>query len=211
MYASYHPYPFDLNMFYYSFGELALLFPNTDIDMVMYGSSAYKIVQRAKPPAIAARQYVYEFSAPKECGSGSIRIQLYDESEIWDGPHISSYEMIPDALIALNAGISTFGTWRSVFETSRLRTIPFAVTDHSRLCLAQDKFTYKSWLEIMRAVVQGPSGIVGTELTQLLVKSLDYEPSVAINPFMRPGNMVLMTNQAPHAINGFSCIVTPRF
>jgi hypothetical protein len=112
MYALYRPPPFDINLPDHSFGELALLFPNTDIDIVMFGSSAYNVTRQARPSAIAAQKYAYEFRAPEQCGSGSIRIQLYKESAIWDPIDILPRKMIPDALIGLNAGMSTFATWR---------------------------------------------------------------------------------------------------
>jgi hypothetical protein len=69
MYALYHPPPFNINLPDHSFGELALLFPNTDINIVMFGSSAYNITHQAKPSTIAAQKYAYEFHAPEQSGS----------------------------------------------------------------------------------------------------------------------------------------------
>jgi len=37
--------------------------------------------------------------------------------------------MIPDVLIGLNAGMSTYETWQPVWLTSRALSIPFAVMD----------------------------------------------------------------------------------
>lgn len=207
MYALYRPPLFDINLPDHSFGELALLFPNTDIDIVMFGSSAHNVTLRAKPSAIAAQKYAYEFRAPEQCGSGSIRIQLYKESAIWDPIDILSRKMIPDVLIGLNAGISTFATWHPVFSTSRALSIPFAITEFGRLSLAEDRFYFKEFVEEARADMR-LSGLLGHEKMQVLAKSLDYQPSIAINPFMRPGNQACITHRMPHAVNGFSCIVT---
>lgn len=93
------------NPFDGSFGELALLLPNTDVDIMAFGQRVYDIAQQAKPPALAAQKYVYEYQAPKQCGLGSIRIQLYKMFPIWDPLDILSQEMTPDVLIGLNAGL----------------------------------------------------------------------------------------------------------
>jgi hypothetical protein len=208
MYALYRPPPFDINLPDHRFGELALLFPNTDIDIVMFGSSAYNVIRQAKPSAIAAQKYAYEFCAPEQCGSGSIRIQLYKESAMWDPIDILSRQMIPDALIGLNAGMSTFPAWRPLFATSRALSIPFAITEFGRISLAEDQFYFKSFVEEARAD-RRLSGLLGHEKMQVLAKSLDHQPSIAMNPFMRPGNQACLTHRMPTAVNGFSCIVTP--
>lgn len=208
MYALYRPPPFDINLPDHNFGELALLFPNTDVDIVMFGSSGYNVTRQARPSAIAAQKYAYEFRVPEQCGSGSIRIQLYKESAIWDPIDILPRKMIPDALIGLNAGMSTFATWHPLFSTSRALSIPFAITDFGRECLAEDRFHFEAFVEEARADIQ-LSGLLGHEKMQVLAKSPDHQPSIAINPFMRPGNQACMTHRMPHAINGFSCIVTP--
>jgi hypothetical protein len=116
-----------------SFGELALLFPNTDIDIIAFGQYPYDRAREAKPGTLAAREYAYEYRAPERCGSGSIRIQLYKTSPLWDPLDIVSRNMIPDVLIGLNAGMSTYETWQLDFLTSRARSIPFAVTEFSRV------------------------------------------------------------------------------
>jgi hypothetical protein len=104
----------DANQFDGSFCELALLLPNTDVDIVMFGQHPYDIARQAKPPALAAKKYAYEYHAPKQCGSGSIHIQLYKMSPIWDPQDILSAQMTPDVLIGLNAGMSMYETWHPV-------------------------------------------------------------------------------------------------
>jgi hypothetical protein len=209
VYVLYRLLLFNTNPSDHSLGELALLFPNTDIDMVMFGASAYNLTRQAKPSAIAAQKYAYEYRAPEQCGSGSIRIQLYKESEIWDPEDIISRKMMPDVLIGLNAGMSTFGTWRPVFLASRVDSIPFAITEFTRMSLAEDRFTFQSFVEEGRAKMR-LGGSLGGEKMEAMAKSLDFEPSAAMNPFMRPGHMVSLTHRTPAATNGFSCIITPR-
>jgi hypothetical protein len=84
-------FPFDTHLLDGSFGELALLFPNTDIDIIAFGQYSCDRAHEAKPRALAAREYVYEYRAPERCGSGSIRIQLYKTSPIWDPLDILFY------------------------------------------------------------------------------------------------------------------------
>jgi hypothetical protein len=81
----------DANIFNGSFGELCLLIPSTDIDIVVFGPSVYKISQNAKPSSIAARKYAYKYCGPDQCGSGSIRIQLYKEAAMCDPNEIITY------------------------------------------------------------------------------------------------------------------------
>lgn len=201
-------FSFGTNLFDGSFSELALLLPNTDVDIMMFGQRVYDITQHAKPPALAAQEYVCEYQAPKQCGSGSIRIQLYKMSPIWDPLDILSREMTPDVLIGLNAGISMYETWNPVFSTSRALSIPFAITEFTRISLAEDKSHFESFVEEART--DKLSELLGQEKMQVLAESLNHPPCSAMNPFMRPGNIASMTNSMPCAINGFSCIVTPR-
>ena len=154
----------------------------------MFGQRAYDIAHQAKLPALAAQKYVFEYQAPQQCGSGSIRIQLYKTSPIWD----------PQDILSRNAGIST----------SRAPSIPFAITEFTRISLARDLFCFGSYVEEARR--DGLSEFLGQEKMETLAKTLDHPPCSAINPFMRPGHKAPQTNSMPTAVNGFFCIVTPR-
>jgi len=81
MYALYHPSPFNINLPDHSISELALLFPNMDINIVTFGSSAYNITCQAKPSAIAAQKYSYEFCAPEQ--SGSFQRYFYQGTKVY--------------------------------------------------------------------------------------------------------------------------------
>lgn len=194
-----------------SFGELALLFPDTDIDIIAFGQYPYDRARGAKPSALAAQEYAYEYRAPEQCGAGSIRIQLYKTSPIWDPLDIVPRKMIPDVLIGLNAGMTTYKTWQPVFIASRALSIPFAITEFTRSSLAEDQYFYPSWI----ATLQEPTNaallkLLGLDGAKVLIKSIDDPPSCAMNPFMRPGPIAAMTSSMPRAVNGFTCIVTPR-
>ena len=201
---------FDSYLFDYSFGELALLLPNTDIDILMFGKCPYDIARQAEPHALAAQKYAYEYRAPDQCGSGSIRIQLYKTSPIWDPVDVLPQQMIPDVIIGLNAGLSTYGdTWGPVFSASRALSIPFAITDFSGFSFLEDQSNYRAFAENAIGDIK-LNELLGYEKLLVLVKSVDYQPSSAINPFMRPGQSTVQSHSMPSAINGFSCIVTPR-
>jgi len=118
---------FDSQFFDYSFGELTLLLPYTDIDILIFGKCPYDIASQAKSHALAAQKYAYKYRAPDQCGSGSIRIQLYKTSPIWDSVDVLPQQLIPDVIIGLNAGMSTYiESWGPVFSASRALSIPFA-------------------------------------------------------------------------------------
>jgi hypothetical protein len=106
--------------------------------MIAFGKYLYERAREAKPSALAAREYVYEYRAPEQCGSGSVRIQFYKTSPIWDPIDILSRKMIPDVLIGLNSGMTTYQTWIPVFLTSRALSVPFAITEFTRVTLAKD-------------------------------------------------------------------------
>ena len=203
-----------LILFHLSFGELALLLPHTDIDMVVFGASAYKLGQEAAASSLAARQYAYEFRAPEQCGSGSIRIQLYKESAMWEPIDVLWREkMVPDVLIGLNAGVSSFRAWWPVFTVSRALSIPFAVTDYSRSFLAQDRLQYRGFVSPTLADGRlAHHEMMGLKKLRVLVDSLDSPPSPsAMNPFMRPGHTgSSKKDRNPYVVNGFTCIFTPR-
>jgi hypothetical protein len=178
--------------------------------MIAFGQYPYDRSRQAKPSALAAREYVYEYQAPEQCGSGSVRIQFYKTSPIWDPIDILSRKMIPDVLIGLNTGLSTYKTWAPVFITSRALSIPFAITEFTRISLSLDQYNIPSWVASLETENLELGTLLGLEALLVLAKSLDHPPSSAINPFMRPGLVGAMTNSAPRGINGFSSIVTPR-
>ncbi|KAJ7723548.1 hypothetical protein B0H16DRAFT_339184 [Mycena metata] len=72
------------------FGELALLFPYTDIKLTCFGQAVHTIVSRAKashPKSLAARASptvpVYSYTAPEESGSGRIQVFLHGTAAYW--------------------------------------------------------------------------------------------------------------------------------
>ncbi|KAJ7624505.1 hypothetical protein FB45DRAFT_1060792 [Roridomyces roridus] len=112
------------------FGELALLFPNTDLDIIMFGPSVSKAVESGitMDYTESARPLVFEYTSPASCGSGTIRIFLDGHSTIYL-PSRGSAEQ-PDAIVALHAGLGTDSSWYPVIYQAAELSIPFAVTDY---------------------------------------------------------------------------------
>ncbi|TFY73667.1 hypothetical protein EWM64_g10345 [Hericium alpestre] len=119
------------------FSELALLLPNTHIDLTMFGKAAYDLVRMArktKAGSVAAKDTVWSYTAPKVVGGGSIDVRLHAEGENWSRTvvenEVTGEVTMPDALIGLNAGLISYSTWQEPLMCSHHLDIPFAVTDY---------------------------------------------------------------------------------
>ncbi|KAJ7608566.1 hypothetical protein FB45DRAFT_946366 [Roridomyces roridus] len=120
-------------MFIPVFGELALLFPNTDLDLVMYGPSVALSVQRNK--SSSTRPRVFQYTSPTACGGGTIRVFLDSKSDYYRPSRNTSEH--PDAFVALDAGLSCYNTWIPVVCLAAEFGIPFAATDYGEACVSQ--------------------------------------------------------------------------
>lgn len=105
----------------FRFSELALLLPNVHITLVIFGQPAHDLVHSAKkyhPSSIAAQDIVWSYKAPKRSGGGSIDIKLSSETVLWSR-HIvirDDQPKVPHAVVACNAGLSTYATWDEVIR-----------------------------------------------------------------------------------------------
>ncbi|KAJ6569739.1 hypothetical protein DFH09DRAFT_917682, partial [Mycena vulgaris] len=123
----------------FPFGELALNFPNTDMDLVMFGPSARAAVElgRARGVTRSFRPCVFEYTAPAACGSGAVRVFLdFEPNSEYYRPSRDPTEH-PDAIVALNAGLGSYISWHHVILLSSEFGIPFAVTDYAQGSLAE--------------------------------------------------------------------------
>ena len=112
------------------FSELALLLPNTDIELEVFGKPAFDLVHRARkndPDSVATNDIVWSYTAPRKCGGGSINIKLHAKDENWTrttlGP--SGPDDIPQAMIGLNAGLLSYRNWGDPIIFSSLFVIRF--------------------------------------------------------------------------------------
>ncbi|KAF5384285.1 hypothetical protein D9615_003253 [Tricholomella constricta] len=194
------------------FGELALLLPNTDLDLVLFGPGVSKLTAKAqaRPSCIASRPFVYTYKAPKVAGGGTIRIELSRAGIFYDSLNFPALRREkPDALLALNAFFPTNSEWRAVAFASRALGIPFALTDICETTLRSDVRLLLTRLPILQ-IVEWPMVIL-TEPEQRRVHRADRVESYAIdmNPFMTIGPMPQATRIGPISYNGFTLVVTP--
>ncbi|TDL23627.1 hypothetical protein BD410DRAFT_142917 [Rickenella mellea] len=181
------------------FGELALLLPDTNIEMVVMGLQISDILKKAKPSSLASRRYCYEYKAPVECGGGSIRIRLLADDST--GPvewiqllqkSISEYNM--SVLIGTDIDFAGRDSHLAVpISISRNLGVPTAVTSFSRLNLTNDA-------EVMLEMFTG-SRVSRPGATA---------PSVSLNPFRCLGTNPPLQFSFPFASNGFTAVVTPN-
>lgn len=152
------------------FGELAFLLPKVDLTLRMFSPSVIALYKEAqssdehKDSIImnATDGVVFDFS-PESGGHVRVKLDLQDQF----CHTTSTYTRIPDAMIALNAGLSNYQSWnKTVFLAIRYH-IPFCFSDHSK---AQQLSLEKVWFP-------------GT--FQYLMKEIDGIPKVRIslNPF----------------------------
>ncbi|TDL26530.1 hypothetical protein BD410DRAFT_524864 [Rickenella mellea] len=191
------------------FGELALLLPNTDIEIVMFGPSLYDIVKKAKSRSLASREFVYEYRAPDECGSGSVRIRLHKKSALWDPVEDFSRVPMPDVIIGLDSGISSYPSWHNIVGVSRALSIPFGVTEFGRPSLDLDK-TKIPMILFMLSQDDKFKAVVGVDKVDAMLKTLAVKPSNEINPFMCPAPPLARHCNIPANMNGLTSTITAR-
>ncbi|KAJ7043648.1 hypothetical protein C8F04DRAFT_1028632 [Mycena alexandri] len=201
------------------FGELALLFPNTDLDLVMFGEHNSRAFERAKSRGLAPQPCVFEYTAPSMCGGGTIRIFI-DPSPPYYRPSRDPSDH-PDAIVALNAGLGSFISWQHVILLSIEFDIPFAVTDYCEASLAEVK-----WEVLQQGVsstLPPPKGIELIHYHAMLAKvlkevriadvekvsaALERERPAKLNEFMEPSQRTAMHSLSPGSSNGVIQVVT---
>ncbi|KAK7472193.1 hypothetical protein VKT23_000315 [Stygiomarasmius scandens] len=185
------------------FSELALLLPYHDIKLVLFGFSAHRIVAEARkhPQSVAAKcslsTPVFSYTAPKECGSGTIDIYLHGNSPIWtpnehrgtsNSGSSGLYGGRPDVLVACNAGLTTYPDWTPVVRAAHYFQIPFGVTEYTEQSAEHQRAMFPM--------------MIGLDL----VKKRD-EYVIELNPFQHPGQRAVPMVRLPNLYNGFTMVV----
>ncbi|TFY75017.1 hypothetical protein EWM64_g8996 [Hericium alpestre] len=190
------------------FSELALLLPNTHIDLVVYGKAAYDLVQMARkdfPQSIATRDIVWSYTAPKKTGGGSIEIRLAGDSDTWSRHDIIDERKRPDALLGLNAGLLSYTTWSEPMQLSHILSIPFAVTDYAE----QTMYTTVNSDSLPRMFASMAAQFRAFPEYAAAAKKQRTHP-VTVNPFHRPGQRGLPVVRMPNYYNGFAMPVVMK-
>lgn len=119
---------------YSSFSELTLLLPNTDIELVVFGKAGYNLVRLAKKEyrgSIATNDIVWNYTAPRKSGGGSINIRIHSATEDWTRTVVMSGSK-PDAMVGLNAGILSYHSWGDpiIFSTMFVKFLPYCPNNY---------------------------------------------------------------------------------
>ncbi|KAJ7773615.1 hypothetical protein DFH07DRAFT_990154 [Mycena maculata] len=108
------------------FSELALLLPNTDIEMPFLAPLA----KEKYPRSLAVKSTVFEYTAPPPLGASTLRVKIYPSSDSYGLKSVGSGGTKPDALIAENAGLFAYMTWQIVYSHAARAGIPWGVTEY---------------------------------------------------------------------------------
>ncbi|KAF8144672.1 hypothetical protein K438DRAFT_1922363 [Mycena galopus ATCC 62051] len=202
------------------FSELALLLPNIHINLTVFSPATHNLLLHAKqhyPRSIAARERpIWEYTAPRPTGGGSITISLYHAPPTppnvslrpfkgaWERSVMMLAPKDPNALVALNAGILSYSTWHEVISCATMANIPFACTDYAQQSVQMCADHIPAWLnEASR------NFLPGEDMHQTLVRQRTRP--VTVNPFHRPGKRSISQVRSPNLGNGFICrIVGPE-
>ncbi|KAJ7290689.1 hypothetical protein C8J57DRAFT_1276299, partial [Mycena rebaudengoi] len=198
------------------FSELALLLPNTHINLTVFSPAAHDLLGHAKqhyPRSIAARDGpVWEYTAPRSTGGGCIAISLYHApprplnvplqlrpfTGVWECSLMMLAPKDPDALVALNVGILSYNTWYEVVSCAAMANIPFACTDYAQQSAQMCADHIPEWLN---AASRSFSPRENTH--QQLVRQRTRP--VTVNLFHRPGQRPISQVRSPNLSNGFIC------
>lgn len=196
-----------------SFGELALLFPNTDIEIVMFGCGVESLIAKAKKnkTCLASQPCVFSYNAPRYSGSGSIRI-LLSKTGCWHPSDIK--KSMPDAIVSTSPGLGALcKEWIEAAAVARLFSIPMAIADHNNSHVRIDlNHIVSDWAE--RALEKVDLRDRKNMDVQRVFENLEKDTKAAdatleLNPFMHPGPRHRPFTKWPSTYNGFSLIVVP--
>ncbi|KAG2146546.1 uncharacterized protein EDB93DRAFT_1104316 [Suillus bovinus] len=186
------------------FSELALLLPHTDIKMTFFGIAVHSIVSKAKKNSIVMKakqnEPIYTYTSPASCGASTLSIFLHGDHENWDPRLPLLLNSKPDAIVGLNAGLTSYPEWQFVILSCHTDNTPFAVTEYAEQSAELQRDAIPQI--IARALPRLHSaGMNGLELHNF-TRPRKYP--IAFNPFQRPGQRNLGSVHLPNVPNGFT-------
>ncbi|KAF7373122.1 hypothetical protein MSAN_00520000 [Mycena sanguinolenta] len=184
------------------FSELALLLPNTHINLTIFSPATHSLLEHAKqryPRSIAAREgAIWGVHRP-----ATHRRRLHRNIALSRPPNTAGCPSVAAAtvqgsLVALNAGILSYSTWYEVVSCATMGNIPFACTDYAQQSVQMIADHIPEWLnEASRSFSPGEA------MHQELVRQRTRP--VTVNPFHRPGQRPISQVRSPNLGNGFIC------
>ncbi|KAG1755088.1 uncharacterized protein EDB91DRAFT_1097220 [Suillus paluster] len=191
-----------LNVHY--IGVRTLLLPYTDIKMTFFGIAVHSIVNKAKKNSIAMKakrkEPVYTYTSPESCGASTLSIFLHGDHENWDPRLPFLLNSRPDAVVAPNAGLTSYPAWQFVILHCLAENTPFAATEYAEQSaeMQRDAFPQIVAHALPSLQAAGMHGLAFHNLTR------PREYPIAFNPFQRPGQRDMSATRLPSVPNGFT-------
>ena len=187
------------------FSELALLLPHTDIELVFFGPGVHDIVQQSRqfPQSLAAqtsypKKPIYTYVSPNALGASSLNVYLHGRSEYWNPDELAESNIpTPDAVIAANAGLTSYPAWAPVILFAHMKDLPFAVTEYAE---QSAEVQVSSFPRVTNYAAMNPRMSLAEQ--SALRKKRSYR--IDVNPFQRPGQRGLGAIRLPNISNGFT-------
>ncbi|KAG2119585.1 uncharacterized protein F5147DRAFT_767068 [Suillus discolor] len=123
---------------------------------------------------------LYTYTSPASCGTSIVSIFLHGDHENWDPRLPLLLGSKPDAIVGLNAGLTSYPAWQTIRRTSKRCNSQIIAHALPRLHSA---------------------GMNGSEIYNLM-RPKEYP--IASNPFQRPGQRNLGSVRLPNVPNGFT-------
>ncbi|KAJ7612461.1 hypothetical protein DFH06DRAFT_149121 [Mycena polygramma] len=179
------------------FGELALLLPNTELDLVFSGENTGRAVRRPKAlnhgTATNPGPCVFQYTAPTSCGS-TVRVFI-DSNPSYYCPSRKRQEH-PDAIVALNAGLGTYISWQHVILLSSEFDIPFVVTDYNEVCTME--MHAEALQQALTSTFPVPKNAEQVHIQKVLKKVVEEVKVVDVEKVCRA-----LKRERPGKLNGF--------
>ncbi|KAG2754541.1 hypothetical protein P692DRAFT_20770040 [Suillus brevipes Sb2] len=186
------------------FSELALLLPYTDIKMTFFGVAVHSLVNKAKKNSVAMKakqnEPVYAYTSPASCGASTLSVFLHGDHENWDPRLPFLLGSKPDAIVGLNAGLTSYPAWQFVILCCHTDNTPFAVTEYAEQSAELQRDALPQIIAHALPRLHS-AGMNGSELHNL---TRPREYPIAFNPFQRPGQRNLGSVRLPNIPNGFT-------
>ena len=185
------------------------MLPHTDIKLTFFGHAVYTVVQKASKKSIAAKAKrnvpVYTYKAPLSMGQSTLAIYLDGEHENWDPRFPSITDNLPDAIVALNAGLLSYKAWATVILFCLVEEMPFGVTEYAEQSAEVQR---DSFSKIIHHALPSLAPRMSTAQLEDLVRPRQYP--IEFNPFQRPGQRPVSATRLPNISNGFAIRIVGR-
>lgn len=186
-----------------------MLLPHTDIKLTFFGYAVHAIVQKPNKKGIVAKakrnEPVYMYESPASMGQSTLAIYLDGDQENWDPRFTSITNNLPDAIVALNAGLLSYKSWVSVILFCHVERMPFGVTEYAEQSAEVQR---DSFPKIIQHALPSLGPRMSTAQLEDLVRPRQYP--IEFNPFQRPGQRPIGSTRLPNLSNGFTIRIIGR-